>query len=202
MRKIVISTGGGDAPGLNAVIYAVVKSAYSRGWEVYGSRSGYRGLLDFDHLVRLTAKDVEGITPTGGTIIGSTNKGNPFSMPVTNLAGEVKTVDVSNRILENFDRLGFCCHIAVGEMVAWKLPIVLPTKGCQWLGYLKQLTMTLRQRIELLVLILRCQQPLRQSTNSIRLPNHMTGLWWWKLWGVILVGLLCIQGLPEKRMLF
>jgi len=114
MRKIVISTGGGDAPGLNAVIYAVVRSAYSRGWEVYGSRTGYRGLLDFDHLVRLTSRDVEGIAATGGTILGSTNKGNPFSMPVTNLAGEVKSVDVSNRILENFQRLGFCCHIAVG----------------------------------------------------------------------------------------
>lgn len=114
MRKIVISTGGGDAPGLNAVIYAVVKSAYSRGWEVYGSRYGYRGLLDFEHLIRLSPRDVEGITPTGGTILGSTNKGNPFSMPVTNLAGEMQVVDVSNRILENFRRMGFCCHIAVG----------------------------------------------------------------------------------------
>ncbi|MDH5299667.1 MAG: 6-phosphofructokinase, partial [Desulfobulbaceae bacterium] len=54
MKKIVISTGGGDAPGLNAVIYAVVKSAHSRGWEVYGSRSGYRGLLFPEELLRLT----------------------------------------------------------------------------------------------------------------------------------------------------
>ena len=74
MRKIVISTGGGDAPGLNAVIFSVVNSAAKRGWEVYGSRSGYKGLLDLDELVRLTPKDVEGITPLGGTILGSTNK--------------------------------------------------------------------------------------------------------------------------------
>ena len=114
MRKIVISTGGGDAPGLNAVIYAVVKSATMRGWEVYGSRSGYLGLIDFDDLVRLTPKDVEGITPMGGTILGSTNKGNPFSMPITNLAGEVQVVDVSERIMKNFTRMGFYCHIAVG----------------------------------------------------------------------------------------
>jgi ATP-dependent phosphofructokinase / diphosphate-dependent phosphofructokinase len=114
MKKIVISTGGGDAPGLNAVIYAVVKSAHLRGWEVYGSRSGYRGLLDLEELVRLTPEKVEDITPTGGTILGSTNKGNPFALPVENLAGETLIRDVSERIMKNFNRMGFACHIAVG----------------------------------------------------------------------------------------
>ncbi len=114
MKKIVISTGGGDAPGLNAVIYAVVKSAHLRGWEVYGSRSGYKGLIDLDELVRLTPEMVEDITPTGGTILGSTNKGNPFAMPVENMAGETLIRDVSERILKNFNRMGFACHIAVG----------------------------------------------------------------------------------------
>jgi phosphofructokinase-like protein len=114
MKKIVISTGGGDAPGLNAVIYAVVKSAHLRGWEVYGSRSGYKGLLDLDELVRLTPEKVEDITPTGGTILGSTNKGNPFAMPVENMAGETLIRDVSERIMKNFNRMGFTCHIAVG----------------------------------------------------------------------------------------
>ncbi|MDZ7641123.1 MAG: 6-phosphofructokinase [Desulfurivibrio sp.] len=114
MKKIVISTGGGDAPGLNAVIYAVTKSAYRRGWEIYGSKSGYRGLLDPDDLIRLTPKKVEDIMPLGGTILGSTNKGDPFAMPVENLAGEVQTLDLSDRIMRNFRRLGFFCHIAVG----------------------------------------------------------------------------------------
>ena len=114
MKKIVISTGGGDAPGLNAVIYAVVKSAHSRGWEVYGSRSGYRGLLAPDELIRLTPEMVEDITPTGGTILGSTNKGNPFSMPVRSVTGEYQNHDVSDEIMKNFTRLGFYCHIAVG----------------------------------------------------------------------------------------
>jgi phosphofructokinase-like protein len=114
MKRIVISTGGGDAPGLNAVIYSVVKSALFRDWEVYGSRSGYRGLLDPDELVRLTAEKVEDITPTGGTILGSTNKGNPFAMPVENLAGEFQLRDVSDRVMKNFTRMGFFCHIAVG----------------------------------------------------------------------------------------
>ncbi|MBU0728633.1 MAG: ATP-dependent 6-phosphofructokinase [Proteobacteria bacterium] len=114
MKKIVISTGGGDAPGLNAVIYAVVKAANSRGWEVYGSRGGYLGLLDTEELMRLTPEIVEDIIPLGGTIIGSTNKGNPFAMPVENLAGEIQIRDVSDRVMSNFKRMGFFCHIAVG----------------------------------------------------------------------------------------
>ncbi len=114
MKKIVISTGGGDAPGLNAVIYAVVMSAYSRGWEVYGSRGGYKGLIDLEELMPLTPKTVEDITALGGTILGSTNKGNPFSMPIKNLAGEIQICDISDRIMKNFTRMGFMCHIAVG----------------------------------------------------------------------------------------
>jgi phosphofructokinase-like protein len=114
MKKIVISTGGGDAPGLNAVIYAVVHACYRKGWEVYGSRNGYGGFLDMDELVRLFPRDVEGIYATGGTILGSTNKGNPFSRPVKNLAGEIQIVDVSDKILANFNRMRFDCHIAIG----------------------------------------------------------------------------------------
>jgi phosphofructokinase-like protein len=114
MKKIVVSTGGGDAPGLNAVIYSVVHSCYRKGWEVYGSRNGYGGFLDIDEMVRLFPRDVEGIYSTGGTILGSTNKGNPFSRPVENLAGEIQIVDVSNKILRNFNRMGFDCHIAIG----------------------------------------------------------------------------------------
>lgn len=114
MKKIVISTGGGDAPGLNAVIYAVVKASHARGWEVYGSRSGYLGLLNLDEMVRLTPEMVADITSTGGTIIGSTNKGDPFAMPIENLAGEIEIHDVSDRVMRNFKRMGFGCHIAVG----------------------------------------------------------------------------------------
>ncbi|MCL0076059.1 ATP-dependent 6-phosphofructokinase [Dehalococcoidia bacterium] len=114
MKKIVISTGGGDAPGLNAVIYAVVKTSYLHGWEVYGSRFGYRGLLDRDELVRLLPETVQDIVSLGGTIIGTTNKGNPFELPIENLAGEYQIHDVSDRIMKNFLSMGFACHIAVG----------------------------------------------------------------------------------------
>lgn len=114
MKKIVISTGGGDAPGLNAVIYAVVHAATSRGWEVYGSRHGYLGLIDHEELIRLNPENVAEIIPTGGTILGSTNKGNPFAMPVDNLAGDIEIRDISDRIMDNFTRMGFLCHIALG----------------------------------------------------------------------------------------
>ena len=114
MKKIVISTGGGDAPGLNAVIYSVVMASRYRGWEVYGSRQGYLGLLDPEELVRLSPEDVADITPTGGTILGSTNKGNPFAMPVENIAGDIQIRDLSDRVMKNFKRMGFSCHIAIG----------------------------------------------------------------------------------------
>ena len=134
MKKIVISTGGGDAPGLNAVIYAVVKAANMRGWEVYGSRSGYKGLLDLDELVRLPPEKVEDITPTGGTILGSTNKGNPFAMPVENLAGEYQICDVSDRVMENFKRMGFYCHIAVGGDGSLEIAHRFAKKGMPVIG--------------------------------------------------------------------
>lgn len=134
MRKIVISTGGGDAPGLNAVIYAVVISANLRGWEVYGSRSGYKGLLDLDELVRLTPEMVAEITPLGGTILGSTNKGNPFAMPVENLAGEYQIRDVSDRVLHNFKRMGFYCHIVVGGDGSLEIAHRFAEKGMPVIG--------------------------------------------------------------------
>ena len=83
IRKIAISTGGGDAPGLNAVIRAATVAALNRGWEVYGIRDGLNGLLLPEEygdggLMRLTREAVRGITHLGGTILGTTNRGNPL----------------------------------------------------------------------------------------------------------------------------
>ena len=100
MKKIVISTGGGDAPGLNAVIFAVVNSAHLRGWEVYGSRSGYKGLLDLDELVRLTPDLVEDITPTGGTILGSTNNAIELNLYSESLLSIANTKLIGNLDLQ------------------------------------------------------------------------------------------------------
>ncbi len=134
MKKVVISTGGGDAPGLNAVIYAVVHACYRRGWEVYGSRSGYSGFLDMDDMIQLNPRAVEGIYSAGGTILGSTNKGNPFARPVENLAGEIQIVDVSDKILSNFKRMGFDCHIAIGGDGSLQLAKQFADKGMPVIG--------------------------------------------------------------------
>ena len=80
--KIALSTGGGDAPGLNAVIRAAVLTALDRGWEVLGIKKGYAGLLGDDEVIPLSRDQVRGIGHLGGTILRTTNRGNPFWYPV------------------------------------------------------------------------------------------------------------------------
>src|SRR3989337_902708 len=87
VKRIAITTGGGDAPGLNAVIRASVVSAINRGWEVFGIREVYGGVLLPDEypdggLVPLTRGKVRGITHLGGTILGTSNKMNPLKFPM------------------------------------------------------------------------------------------------------------------------
>jgi 6-phosphofructokinase 1 len=81
--KIGVLTGGGDCPGLNAVIRAVVLSAGTgMGWDVIGIADGFDGLLH-NHIRELGIADIAGILNQGGTILGTTNRGNPFAWPVT-----------------------------------------------------------------------------------------------------------------------
>lgn len=132
--RIAINTGGGDAPGLNAVIEAVTMSAYHRGWEVFGIKNGYQGLLDTDEIVRLTPEKVRNISSTGGTILGTTNRGNPFAMPVKKVDGEVEVKDVSDRVIDNFRRLKFDCLIAVGGDGSLKIAHDFFQKGLPVVG--------------------------------------------------------------------
>jgi len=134
MMRIAINTGGGDAPGLNAVIEAVVLSAYNRNWEVYGIKNGYAGLLNTDEIIRLTPDNVRRISSIGGTILGTTNKGNPFQMPVKNAAGEVEVRDVSDKVVENFKRLRLDCLIAVGGDGSLKIAHDFYKKGIPVIG--------------------------------------------------------------------
>jgi phosphofructokinase-like protein len=110
--RIAVNTGGGDAPGLNAVIYAVTMAAYQRGWEVHGIQSGYAGLLDTSKIVPLTPDRVAGIVSYGGTILGTTNRADPFRLAVPGSPGELR--DESDRVVESFRRLGFDVLVAVG----------------------------------------------------------------------------------------
>jgi phosphofructokinase-like protein len=114
MKRIAINTGGGDAPGLNAVIRSVALSALNRGWEVVGIPRGYEGLVD-DHpsLITLDRQAVRGIVHLGGTILGTTNRGDPFRYPVKR-DGVVVSMDVSGRIVQHFRELGIDALVALG----------------------------------------------------------------------------------------
>jgi len=114
-RRIAINTGGGDAPGLNAVIRAVALSALNRGWEVLGIRRGYEGLLDQEPggLITLDREAVRGIGHLGGTILGTTNRGDPFHYPVEE-NGKMVPGDISPKIIERFRSLGLDALVALG----------------------------------------------------------------------------------------
>lgn len=112
--RIALSTGGGDAPGLNAVIRAAVLSAVNRGWEVLGVKKGYAGLLGDDEVIPLTKETVRGIAHLGGTILRTTNRGNPFSYPVFAADGSCTECDRSDEVIENARKLGIDALISIG----------------------------------------------------------------------------------------
>src|SRR5688572_7222507 len=112
--RIAISTGGGDAPGLNAVIRSAVLSAVNRGWEVLGVKRGYAGLLGEDEVVFLTKESVRGIAHLGGTILRTTNRGSPFNYPIRQPDGSFLEVDRSDELMENARQLGIDAMISIG----------------------------------------------------------------------------------------
>jgi len=114
-RRIAVLTGGGDAPGLNAVIRAVVKSAVNRGWEVSGIRDGFEGFFARDGFVPLAADDVRGILQTGGTILGTSNRGDPFAFPKDgDHDGKVVRVDRSAEVLRKLASLSLDALVVIG----------------------------------------------------------------------------------------
>jgi ATP-dependent phosphofructokinase / diphosphate-dependent phosphofructokinase len=113
-KRIGILTGGGDCPGLNAVIRAVVKHArYTYGWDVVGIEDGFEGLY-FENYRDLTPRDVGGLLIRGGTILGSSNRGNPFAFPVELPDGREEVHDVSGKCLENLARMDLEALVVVG----------------------------------------------------------------------------------------
>ncbi len=118
IRRIAISTGGGDAPGLNAVIRAVVIASLNRGWEVVGIRDGYNGLLEPDRykapLIKLDRESVRGITHLGGTILGTTNRGNPARYPKLGPEGSLVEVDRCAEVVEAFKKQEIDALISIG----------------------------------------------------------------------------------------
>jgi len=118
-KRIAINTGGGDAPGLNAVINSAVYAARNLGWEIFGIREGYDGLLDPQNypdggLVRLHRSTVRNISHLGGTILGTTNRGNPFKLRTVQPDGSVREVDRSKEVIRAFRKNRLDALIAVG----------------------------------------------------------------------------------------
>lgn len=112
---LLINTGGGDAPGLNAVLRAVTLSAIRRGFRVTGITRGYSGLLNEypGGLVPLTRDSVRAIADRGGSILGAVNKGHPFEYP-TQVGGHLELVDRSDLVMERYRAIGADGLIAVG----------------------------------------------------------------------------------------
>ena len=132
--RIAISTGGGDAPGLNAVIRAAVMSALDRGWHVLGVKRGYMGLLGEDEVIPLTADTVRGIAHLGGTILRTTNHGNPFHYPVRQPDGTYLEVDRSDELIDNARNLGIEAFITIGGDGSLAIAQALFEKGVRIVG--------------------------------------------------------------------
>jgi 6-phosphofructokinase 1 len=132
--RIAISTGGGDAPGLNAVIRAAVLSAVNRGWEVLGIKRGFAGLMGEDEVVPLTKDSVRGIAHLGGTILRTTNRGNPFHYPRKLEDGTMVEEDRSDELIESARRLGIDALVSIGGDGSLTIAKLLCDKGMKIVG--------------------------------------------------------------------
>jgi ATP-dependent phosphofructokinase / diphosphate-dependent phosphofructokinase len=132
--KIAISTGGGDAPGLNAVIRGAVLAAVHRGWECVGIRKGYDGLLGQERLVPLGPAEVRGITHLGGTILGTTNRGDPFHWREPRPDGTWIEHDRSDELVKAFRLHGIDALIAIGGDGSLRIARHLLDKGVSLVG--------------------------------------------------------------------
>ena len=115
VRRVLILAGGGDAPGLNAVLRAFVKTATALDLQVYGSEDGFAGLIEEPgSVVRLTPSRVRGILPKGGSVLGCSDHADPFAYQVTDSDGAERTVDVSEQVKAKLDELEIDILVLVG----------------------------------------------------------------------------------------
>ncbi len=135
-KRVLVATGGGDCPGLNAVIRAIVmRASKERDWEVIGSINAFDGvLLEPNEIMVLGEKEVAGIHIRGGTIIGTTNKGGPFAWPIKNRDGSWDTADRSDEMLRRLQYLGVDAVINIGGDGSQQISQRLFEKGCNIIG--------------------------------------------------------------------
>jgi len=139
IKRIAINTGGGDAPGLNAVIHGAVYAARRLGWEVFGIRDGYDGILEPDRypnggLIPLNRGVVRDISHLGGTILGTTNRGNPFRRVVTHPDGTKRETDCSDQLIQFFRDRGIDALISIGGDGSLTISNGLAKKGPRVVG--------------------------------------------------------------------
>lgn len=136
MKRALVLTGGGDCPGLNAVIRAIVKRASrEREWEIIGSIQAFNGVLwEPTEIKVLNEKSVAGIHIQGGTIIQTTNKGGPFAWPIRNSDGTTSTVDRSDELIRKLQFLGVDAVINVGGDGSQRISQALYEKGLNIIG--------------------------------------------------------------------
>ena len=139
IKKVAITTGGGDAPGLNAVIRAAVIAAINRGWECVGIRDGYNGLMEPEKypqggIIPLEREMVRGITHLGGTILGTTNRGHPFHYPTQGDGGGMIMVDRSDELVNAVKSENIDAMIAIGGDGSMKIAYDLCQKGLRIVG--------------------------------------------------------------------
>lgn len=134
MKKVAILTNGGDAPGLNAVIRAIVKTARTNGVECYGFIEGYKGLLENNYVKLDLASNASGLLHKGGTIIGTSNSTNVFNYKVVNEDGSVEYKDLSDKCVENIKNAGFDCVFALGGDGTQKSSRDFSLKGVNFIG--------------------------------------------------------------------
>jgi phosphofructokinase-like protein len=152
IHRIGVSTGGGDAPGLNAVIRAVVLAAHNQGWEVVGIRDGYNGIFLPDQysdggLILLTPETVRGITHLGGTIIGTTNAGNPLKFPVKQPDGTIAEVDRTDELVKALHADGVDAVVAIGGDGSLAIANALAKKGVRIVGVPKTIDNDLNRTV-------------------------------------------------------
>ncbi|CAN5357126.1 6-phosphofructokinase [soil metagenome] len=135
-NKLLVLTGGGDCPGLNAVIRAIAKRARKeKNWEVHGSIEAFEGVFrEPTEIVKLTRRMTAGIHVRGGTILKTTNKGNPLKYPVYQPDGSVKNIDRSDELIKKIKSLGFDAVINIGGDGSQRISDALFKKGLNIIG--------------------------------------------------------------------
>jgi phosphofructokinase-like protein len=120
VKRVAVMTGGGDCPGLNAVIRAIVNVGKQKhGWDILGVEDAFSGLVDLEYKsphgnLWLDETVVRNILSRGGTILGTSNRSDPFEYVVTDPSGKERAIDVSHKVIENWQKLGLDALISIG----------------------------------------------------------------------------------------